>query len=99
MESDINLKDDLETVLALTSELDCVVSIGSAVSVIAAAGGVKTLVLLQESWVQLGDPEKYHWFPNVVPFVSKVNEHVGINIGKSANYISENIINKNFNYN
>jgi hypothetical protein len=80
------------------TELDFVVSIGSAVSVIAAAGGVKTSVLVQESWVQLGHPEKYHWFPNVVPFVAKVNEHVGINIGKLANYISENITNKNFKY-
>ena len=93
---DIDLKNDLETVLALVTELDFVVSIGSAVSVIAAAGGVKTSVLVQESWVQLGHPEKYHWFPNVVPFVAKVNEHVGINIGKLANYISENITNKNF---
>lgn len=94
--NDIDLKNDLETVLALVTELDFVVSIGSAVSVIAAAGGVKTLVLLQESWVHLGHPEKYHWFPNVVPFVSKVNEHVGINIGKLANYLSENITIKDF---
>ncbi len=97
--TDIDLKNDLEMVLALVTELDFVVSIGSAVSVIAAAGGVKTSVLVQESWVQLGHPEKYHWFPNVVPFVSKVNEHVGINIGKLANYISENITKKILNNN
>jgi tetratricopeptide (TPR) repeat protein len=95
--NDIDLKNDLETVLALVTQLDFVVSIGSAVSVIAAAGGVKTLVLLQESWVQLGHPEKYHWFPNVIPFVSKATEHVGINLGKLGTYISENITNKNFN--
>jgi hypothetical protein len=64
--------------------------------VIAAAGGVKTSVLVQESWVQLGHPEKYHWFPNVVPFVAKVNEHVGINIGRLANYLLENITIKDF---
>ena len=92
--NDIDLKNDLETVLALVSELNYVVSIGSAVSVIAAASGVNTLVLLQNSWVQLGQPEKYHWFPNVVPFVAAVNEHVGVNIESLENYLQENIISK-----
>jgi tetratricopeptide (TPR) repeat protein len=87
---DVDLRNDLETVLALVSELDYVASIGSAVSVIAAAAGVKTLVLLQNSWVQLGHPEKYHWFPNVVPFVSEATEHVGINIENLGKYIVQN---------
>ncbi|CAN1537167.1 GT9_LPS_heptosyltransferase domain containing protein [Burkholderiaceae bacterium] len=85
--SDINLKDDLETVLALTSELDCVVSIGSAVSVIAASAGVNTLVLLQRSWVLLGNSENYPWYPNVRAFTVEVNEHVGINIKSLDSYI------------
>lgn len=89
--SDIDLKNDLETVLALVSELNYVMSIGSAVSVIAAAAGVSTLVLLQDSWIQLGQSEKYHWFPNVIPFVCEINEHVGVNIKNLENYISENI--------
>lgn len=84
---DINLKDDLETVLALTSQLDCVVSIGSAVSVIAASAGVNTLVLLQRSWVLLGNSENYPWYPNVKAFTVEVNEHVGINIKKLDSYI------------
>lgn len=77
---DMDLRNDLELVLALVSELDCVVSIGSAVSVIAGAAGTKTLVLLQKSWVLLGHPDEYHWFPNVKPFAVNLNEHVGINI-------------------
>lgn len=85
--SDINLKDDLEIVLALTSELDCVVSIGSAVSVIAASAGVNTLVLLQRSWVLLGGSENYPWYPNVKAFTVEVNEHVGINIKNLDSYI------------
>lgn len=89
--NDINLKDDLETVLALTSELDCVVSIGSAVSVIAASAGVKTLVLLQRSWVLLGNSENYPWYPNVRAFIVEVNEHVGVNIQKLDSYISKKI--------
>jgi ADP-heptose:LPS heptosyltransferase len=88
---DVDLKNDLESVLALVSELQFVVSIGSAVSVIAAAAGVHTLVLLQNSWVQLGHPEKYHWFPNVIPFVSEVTEHVGVNIEKLGSYMAQNI--------
>ena len=92
--SDIDLKNDLETVLALVSELDYVVSIGSAVSVIAAAAGVSTLVLLHNEWVLLGHTEKYHWFPSVVPFVSEVTEHVGVNIEKLGKYLKENIENK-----
>ena len=75
--------------------MDYVISIGSAVSVIAAAAGVSTLVLLQNDWVQLGHPEKYHWFPNVVPFVSELTEHVGVNIEKIGNYLKENIEIKN----
>lgn len=85
--TEIDLKNDLEMVLAIVAELDCVVSIGSAVSVIAAAAGVNTLVLLQKSWVLLGHPGKYHWFPNVKPFVADVNEHVGINIKKLDSYL------------
>lgn len=87
--SDINLKEDLETVLALTSELDCVVSIGSAVSVIAASAGVRTFVLIQRSWVLLGNLEKYPWYPNVKAFTVDVNEHVGINIKSLDSYISK----------
>jgi len=89
--SDINLKDDLETVLALVSQLDCVVSIGSAVSVIAAAAGVNTLVLMQKSWVLLGNTNKYHWFPNVRPFAVEANEHVGINIKNLKPYMVKKI--------
>jgi hypothetical protein len=69
------------------TELDFVVSIGSAVSVIAAASGVRTLVLLQKSWVLLGQSEEYHWFKNIKPFVVEVNEHVGINIKKLESYL------------
>ena len=84
---DIDLKNDLEMVLALVSELDCVVSIGSAVSVIAASAGVNTLVLLQRSWVLVGNPEKYSWYPNVKPFTVEVNEHVGINIKNLESFV------------
>lgn len=78
--TDFDLRNDLETVLALVCEMDCVISVGSAVSVIAAAAGVNTLVLMQRSWVLLGQNDKYPWFPSVRPFVVETNEHVAINI-------------------
>jgi tetratricopeptide (TPR) repeat protein len=86
---DIDLRDDLETVLALVSQLDCVVSVGTAVSVIAAAAGVNTLVLLQRSWVLLGQNEQYPWFPSAKPFVVETNEHVGINIANLHPHIKK----------
>jgi Flp pilus assembly protein TadD len=89
--TDIDLRNDLETVLALVSELDCVVSIGSAASVIAGAAGVNTLVLLQRSWILLGQPEKYHWLPNVKPFIPADQDHVGVNIKNLDPYIMKKI--------
>jgi len=89
--SDFDLRNDLETVLALVNLLDCVVSVGTAVSVIAAAAGTKTLVLLQRSWVLLGENDSYPWFPNVRPFVVETNEHVALNINKLDPFISKKI--------
>jgi len=86
---DFDLKNDLETVLALVAELDCVVSVGTAVSVIAAAAGTNTLVLLQRSWVLLGENDRYPWFPSVRPFVVETNEHVALNINKLSPFISK----------
>ncbi|MSP36522.1 MAG: tetratricopeptide repeat protein [Limnohabitans sp.] len=87
--NDFDLKNDLETVLALVSELDCVVSVGTAVSVIAAAAGTNTLVLLQRSWVLLGENDRYPWFPSVRPFVVETNEHVALNINKLNSFITK----------
>jgi tetratricopeptide (TPR) repeat protein len=87
--NDFDLKNDLETVLALVAELDCVVSVGTAVSVISAAAGTNTLVLLQRSWVLLGENDKYPWFPSARPFVVETNEHVALNINKLSPFISK----------
>jgi Flp pilus assembly protein TadD/ADP-heptose:LPS heptosyltransferase len=87
--SEFDLKNDLETVLALVCELDCVVSVGTAVSVISAAAGTPTLVLLQRSWVLLGENDRYPWFPSVRPFVVETNEHVALNINKLTSFIKK----------
>lgn len=77
---DIDLRNNLEMVLALISELDCVCSVGTAVSSIAGYSGVPTLLLLQKSWILLGQADIYPWYPNVKPFVVSPSEHVGLNI-------------------
>ena len=89
--SDIDLKNDLETVLALVSELDCVASIGSAVTTISGAAGVPTLLLVQRSWDLLGQNNFYPWFDSVTSFVVEPNEHVGINISKLSPFIKKRI--------
>jgi Flp pilus assembly protein TadD len=86
--NDIDLKNDLEIVLALVSQLDCVISVATALSVISAAAGVNTLVLLQRSWVLLGQNERYPWFTSAKPFVVETNEHVGTNINRLHPFIS-----------
>ena len=89
--SDIDLKNDLETVLALVSELDCVASVGTAVSTISAAAGVPTLFLIQRGWDLLGECELYPWFESTIPFIVEHNEHVGINISKLSPFIKKRI--------
>jgi tetratricopeptide (TPR) repeat protein len=89
--SDIDLRDDLESVLALMSELDCVVSIGSAAGLLAGAAGVNTLLLIFQSWVLQGHPEQYHWFPNVKPFTPVGDQtHVGVNIKNLEPFMTKN---------
>ena len=86
-----DLKNDLETVLALVSELDCVTTVGTAVSTIAAAAGTPTLLLVQRSWDLLGQQNSYPWFESVIPFVVDSNEHVGTNISKLPDFIKKRI--------
>jgi len=84
---DIDLRNNLEMVLALISELDCVCSVGTAVSSIAGCSGVPTLLLLQKSWILLGQTDIYPWYTNVKPFMVGINEHVGLNIKKLQPFI------------
>lgn len=66
---DLNLKDDLDDVFALMSELDYVVTVATAVHHMAAATGCETLLITPKgAWNRFNldyDP----WFPNLHPFV------------------------------
>ena len=68
--SDLNLKDDLDDVFSLISELDYVVTVATAVQHMAASVGAVTLLITPRgAWNRFNldyDP----WFSNLHPFVS-----------------------------
>jgi hypothetical protein len=62
---DLDLLDDFENVAALMSELDVVVSPGTAAAALAGALGVPAWVLAgHDSWMTLGT-DRYPWFPSL----------------------------------
>jgi hypothetical protein len=61
---DLDLKNNFDSTLALISRLDVVVTVGTAVSSMAAAVGVRVLLMSSQGWPNLGT-EYYPWFPNV----------------------------------
>jgi tetratricopeptide (TPR) repeat protein len=74
---DLDLKNDLEAVFALISNLDLVVTVGTAVSMIAGAVNVETHLIMKQSWVLLGQKEKHPWFPSIKPYIIQQRGHVG----------------------
>ncbi len=63
---DINLKDDLDQVMALISCLDAVVTVGTAVVSLAGAVGCKIILIEPYGPFDLGAPPgKYPWYPSV----------------------------------
>ena len=72
---DIDLRNDLESVCALISNLDCVASVGTAVAQITGALGIHLKLLVSRDWVLLGE-NKYPWFNNVELFSSNTLEPV-----------------------
>lgn len=62
--SDIDLRNDLESVTALIANLDCVVSVGTAVAQLTGAVGTRLLLLTSRDWSFLGQ-NFYPWFQNV----------------------------------
>jgi len=73
---DVDLKNDLESVIALCSCLDFVVSVGTAVSSIAPATGIKTYLLSHRSWIMLGLENRYPWYQCVIPVIPDKNCHI-----------------------
>ncbi len=72
----VNLKDDLESVFALMSNLDGVVSVGTAVIPFSGALGVPAIAMILKSWVLLGMDNRYPWFPSITPIIVPVDGYV-----------------------
>lgn len=71
--SDIDLKDDQESLAALISCLDCVVSAGTAVAQMAGSLGVPLYLFGHKSWTSLGS-DFYPWHPSCHFFEIKNGE-------------------------
>jgi len=72
---DLDLKNDLDRVAALTSCLDAVVSAPTAVAAMSEAVGVSTKFFYPRSWTLLGQ-DRWLWYPNVEVFVCEARESV-----------------------
>jgi len=73
---DLDLRNDLESVLALISELDLIISVSTAVVPLAGAIGVPTLMLAHRNYFHLGESDIYPWFKSVIPVFPAASETV-----------------------
>jgi Flp pilus assembly protein TadD len=74
--ADLDLKNDLDGVFALMSNLETVVSVGTAVIPFAGAVGTNAILLTHPSWTSLGQPDTYPWYPGVKPLFAELNQPV-----------------------
>ena len=84
---ELDLKNDLESLIAIISNLNLVVSVGTAVSSIAPATGIDTLLLTKKSWIMLGQENKYPWFSKVIPLVARKDQHIAEKISDAHDFI------------
>jgi hypothetical protein len=74
--TDVDLKNDLDSVFALMSNLDAFVSVATAVVPFAGAVGLGGVIMLLDDWVTLGSHDRYPWFPNIRPIVLPKSSYV-----------------------
>ena len=72
---DLDLRNDLEGVTALIANLDCVVSVGTAVAQLTGAVGKKLMLMTSRDWTLFG-ADYYPWFGNTQLFISDFNQSV-----------------------
>ena len=83
--SDLDLKNDLDGVFALMSELDLVISVGTAVAEMAPLVGTETWQLFAgKPWTMLGQ-NKWPWAPNVQSFYPES----GINMAHTMGAVTD----------
>jgi hypothetical protein len=72
----LDLKNDLENLFGLIKNLDAVVTVGTAVSSIAASCNVPTYLLIKPSWLMLGQKDFYPWYRCITPLVAENDAHI-----------------------
>ena len=87
--SELDLKNDLENLLALIKNLDAVVTVGTAVSSFSGVVGTPTFVLSKPSWMMLGQTEHYPWFKSVKLLTPEKGQHIASGIVKTPDLIRQ----------
>jgi tetratricopeptide (TPR) repeat protein len=83
---DINYKDSFEDLFALSSLMDVVVTVGTAVTTIAASVGTPTILLAGKNWTSFGT-EQYPAYPYVTLLQTSDDEPVSALIPKAADLL------------
>jgi len=78
---DVDLKNDMDHVFALVSNLDAVVTVGTSVSAISGSLGVPTIYLAKRGWLFLGQ-DKFPWFDNFYPLIPQEDEIVATQLSR-----------------
>lgn len=86
---DIDYKEDFEALFALSSSLDLVITVGTAVSTISASVGTPTWLMTMPSWTTFGT-DKFLSFPDVTlfraPQKGTVKEQIEVVASQLRNY-------------
>ena len=79
--SDLDLKNDFEHTMALISNLDLIITVGTAVNPRAGSLGIKTILIGGKGWPNLGT-DYYPWFPNTKCVFPTVRDHVATTLAE-----------------
>ncbi len=88
--NDIDLKDDLESVLGLMQNLDLVISTSTAVLPMAGALGRPAIYVGHANWMLLGEREHYPWFSSVRTLLAEDDQSVASLCGLLADRMKVN---------
>jgi tetratricopeptide (TPR) repeat protein len=73
--SDLDLRNDLEGLAALITNLDCVISVGTAVAQMTGALGKHLILMTPRGWTLFGQ-NRYPWFGNTNLLIAEPNQSV-----------------------
>lgn len=88
---DVDLKNDIEKVVALVSQLDCVISAGTAVAQITGATGTHLKIFTPKNWTLLGT-NQYPWIPNSQLFTVEYGKPISDTLPLIAHEIKSNFL-------